>query len=154
MDYQYNEKVLEHFGNPRNVGEVKDADGVGQIGNPACGDIMKISLKIEKLRCPQCQGTGAPNDIPCDRCGGGGWLEVISEAKFKTFGCGAAIANSSMLTEMVKGKNVWEAAKIKSGDVAAALGGLPPVKMHCSSLAVDALRAAINDYREKNKSGK
>lgn len=151
MSHQYNDKVLDHFSNPRNVGEIKDADGVGQIGNPACGDIMKISLKVEKRKCPQCQGMGAPNDIPCDYCAGGGVIEVVSEAKFKTFGCGAAIANSSMLTEMVKGKEVQEAVKIKSGDIAEALGGLPPVKMHCSALAVDALKAALNDYRAKQR---
>ncbi|MBI1864933.1 MAG: Fe-S cluster assembly scaffold protein NifU [Nitrospirae bacterium] len=119
----YNDTVMDHFTNPRNVGEVRDADGVGQVGNPACGDIMKISLRVKDDR--------------------------IEEVKFKTFGCGAAIANSSMMTEMVKGKSVGDAAALKNTDIAEALGGLPPIKMHCSSLAADALHAAIEDYKKK-----
>ncbi len=119
----YNDTVMDHFTNPRNVGEVPDADGVGQVGNPACGDIMKISLRVKDDR--------------------------IEEVKFKTFGCGAAIANSSMMTEMVKGKSVGDAAALKNTDIAEALGGLPPIKMHCSSLAADALHAAIEDYKKK-----
>jgi nitrogen fixation NifU-like protein len=119
----YSEKVMEHFQNPRNVGEIEDADGVGEIGNPVCGDIMKLYIKV--------------ND---DR---------ITEAKFKTFGCGAAIATSSMVTELVKGKTLEEAEKISRDTVAEALGGLPPVKMHCSNLAADALQKAIEDYRKR-----
>ncbi|MEK6815919.1 MAG: Fe-S cluster assembly scaffold protein NifU [Nitrospirota bacterium] len=119
----YNDTVMDHFTNPRNVGEVPNADGVGQVGNPACGDIMKISLRVKDDR--------------------------IEEVKFKTFGCGAAIANSSMMTEMVRGKSVGDAAALKNTDIAEALGGLPPIKMHCSSLAADALHAAIEDYKKK-----
>ena len=121
----YTEKVMDHFENPRNVGEIQDADGVGQVGNPTCGDIMKIYLKVNE--------------------------GVIEDVKFKTFGCGAAIATSSMVTEMVKGKTLEEALKISNKMVAEALGGLPPKKMHCSNLAADALHAAIEDYKAKQK---
>lgn len=121
----YNEKVMDHFSNPRNVGEIPSADGVGQVGNPVCGDIMKIFIKVKN--------------------------NIIEDIKFKTFGCGAAIATSSMVTEMVKGKSLEEALKISNKAVAEALGGLPPVKMHCSNLAADALHAAIEDYK-RNKS--
>jgi nitrogen fixation NifU-like protein len=121
----YSEKVMEHFQNPRNVGEIENADGVGEIGNPVCGDIMKLYIKVDDNR--------------------------IIDAKFKTFGCGAAIATSSMVTELVKGKTLEEAEKISRNTVADALDGLPPVKMHCSNLAADALRKAIEDYREKRK---
>jgi nitrogen fixation NifU-like protein len=124
----YSEKVLEHFQNPRNVGEIKDANGVGTAGNPVCGDVMKLFIKVEKGR--------------------------IVDAKFQTFGCGAAIATSSMVTEMVKGKTIKQALKISNKAVAEALDGLPPVKMHCSVLAEDALKAAINDYLGKSDSGK
>lgn len=120
----YSEKVMDHFMNPRNVGEIENADGVGEVGNAKCGDIMKIYLKIE-------------NDI-------------IKDAKFKTFGCGAAVATSSMATELVVGKTVDEALKITNKAVAEALDGLPPVKMHCSNLAEEAIRAAIEDYLRKN----
>ncbi len=116
----YTEKVMDHFTNPRNVGEVEDPDGVGQIGSPICGDIMRITIKVEDGR--------------------------LSDVRFKTFGCGAAIASSSMLTEMAKGKTIEEALAITNRDVAEALGGLPPHKMHCSNLAADALRKAIEDY--------
>ncbi|MCR4430537.1 MAG: Fe-S cluster assembly scaffold protein NifU [Tepidanaerobacteraceae bacterium] len=119
----YNEKVMDHFSNPRNVGEIVDADGVGQVGNPVCGDIMKIFIKVRD--------------------------NIIEDIKFKTFGCGAAIATSSMVTEMVKGKSLEEALKISNKTVAEALGGLPPVKMHCSNLAADALHAAIEDFQKK-----
>lgn len=119
----YSEKVMDHFMNPRNVGEINDADGVGQVGNPKCGDIMKMYLKIED--------------------------NVIVDAKFKTFGCGAAVATSSMATELVRGKSVDEALKITNMAVAEALDGLPPVKMHCSNLAEEAIRAAIEDYQRK-----
>jgi nitrogen fixation NifU-like protein len=120
----YNEKVMDHFSNPRNVGEIEDASGVGEVGNPTCGDIMRISIKV--------------NDAG-----------VIEDVKFKTFGCGAAIATSSMVTEMVKGKTLDEALEITNKAVAEALGGLPPAKMHCSNLAADALHKAIADYKEK-----
>ena len=119
----YTEKVMEHFQNPRNVGEIADASGVGTVGNAACGDIMKIYIKVEDDR--------------------------IVDAKFKTFGCGAAIATSSMCTEMVKGKTIAEALAITRDQVAEELGGLPPVKMHCSNLAADALHAAIKEYQCK-----
>ena len=119
----YTEKVMDHFMNPRNVGEIPDADGVGTVGNAACGDIMKIYIKVED--------------------------DKIVDAKFKTFGCGAAIATSSMCTEMVKGKTIDAALAITREQVAAELGGLPPVKMHCSNLAADALHAAIKEYQCK-----
>jgi nitrogen fixation NifU-like protein len=119
----YTEKVMDHFENPRNVGEIPDADGVGQVGNPTCGDIMKIYLKVDN--------------------------GIIKDIKFKTFGCGAAIATSSMVTEMAKGKTIDEALQLSNKAVAEALGGLPPKKMHCSNLAADALHAAIQDYRDK-----
>lgn len=119
----YSEKVMDHFKNPRNVGEIENADGVGEVGNAACGDIMKIYLKVEG--------------------------DVIEDVKFQTFGCGSAIATSSMVTEMVKGKTLNEAEAVTNKAVAEALDGLPPLKMHCSNLAADALHAAIKDYREK-----
>jgi nitrogen fixation NifU-like protein len=120
----YSEKVMDHFMNPRNVGEIENASGIGQVGNPKCGDIMKMYLKIEN--------------------------NVIVEAKFKTFGCGAAVATSSMATELVIGKTVEEALKVTNKAVAEALDGLPPVKMHCSNLAEEAIRAAIEDYMIRN----
>jgi nitrogen fixation NifU-like protein len=119
----YSEKVMDHFTNPRNVGEIPDASGVGTVGNPICGDVMKMFLKIED--------------------------SVIVDAKFKTFGCGAAIATSSMVTEMVKGRTIEEALKISNRTVAEALGGLPAIKMHCSVLAEEALRSALQNYYEK-----
>ena len=119
----YSEKVMDHFSNPRNVGEIPDANGVGTVGNAKCGDIMKMYLKVEN--------------------------GVIVDVKFKTFGCGAAIATSSKATEMVKGKTIEEALQITNKQVADSLGGLPPVKIHCSLLAEEALHAAIQDYKEK-----
>ena len=124
----YGEKVMDHFTNPRNVGELKNADGVGMTGNPTCGDIMKIYLKV-----------GTKDGV-----------EIIEDVKFQTFGCGAAVATSSMVTEMVMGKTLDEAEKISNAAVAEALGGLPPVKMHCSNLAANALQEAIKDYRDKS----
>ena len=121
----YTDKVMDHFQNPRNVGELSDANGVGEVGNAVCGDIMKIYLKVEGDR--------------------------ISDVKFKTFGCGAAIATSSMVTEMVKGKTLDEALAITNQAVAEALDGLPPQKMHCSNLAADAMHKAIEDYKHKQK---
>jgi len=121
----YSAKVMEHFQNPRNVGEIEDADGVGQVGNPVCGDIMALYIKVKDDR--------------------------IVDAKFKTFGCGAAIATSSMVTELVKGKTLNEAERISRNTVAEALDGLPPIKMHCSNLAADALHKAIEDYKKRAK---
>ncbi|MFQ5465980.1 MAG: Fe-S cluster assembly scaffold protein NifU [Thermodesulfobacteriota bacterium] len=123
----YSEKVMDHFSNPRNVGEVEKPDGEGTVGNPACGDIMKLTIKVED--------------------------DVISDVKFKTFGCGAAIATSSMVTELVKGKTLEEAEDISNKTVSEALDGLPPVKMHCSNLAADALHAAIEDYKKHHEEG-
>ena len=122
----YSEKVIDHFTNPRNVGEIEHPDGVGQVGNPKCGDIMRITLQVED--------------------------NIIKDIKFKTFGCGAAVATSSMVTELVKGKTLEEALAVSNAVVAEALGGLPENKMHCSNLAADALHAAIKDYlSKKNK---
>ena len=120
----YTDLVMDHFSNPRNVGEFEDADGVGQIGNPVCGDVMRISIDVED--------------------------DHIADVKFKTFGCGAAVATSSMVTERVKGKTLEEAADISNKAVAEALGGLPANKMHCSNLAADALHLAIQDYLVKS----
>jgi nitrogen fixation NifU-like protein len=119
----YSEKVMEHFRNPRNVGEIPDADGIGTVGNPVCGDMMAIYIRVKENR--------------------------IIDIKFKTFGCGAAVATSSMITELAKGKTLEDAMKITRNDIAEHLGGLPPVKMHCSNLAADALREAIKDYQKK-----
>ena len=124
----YSDKVLDHFKNPRNVGEIKDADGVGTVGNPVCGDMMTMYIKVKDNR--------------------------IADIKFKTYGCGAAIATSSMTTELAKGKTVDEALEITRQSVADALEGLPPVKMHCSNLAADALHEAIKDYRKRKEAQK
>lgn len=124
----YSKKVMDHFSNPRNVGEVEEPSGEGTVGNPACGDIMKLTIKVED--------------------------EKITDVKFKTFGCGAAIATSSMVTELVKGKNLDDAESISNDSVAEALDGLPPVKMHCSNLAADALHAAIENYKETHSDEK
>lgn len=121
---QYSETVMDHFTNPRNVGEIEDADGVGEVGNPVCGDMMTFYIKVDDE-------------------------ERIQDVKFKTFGCGAAIAVSSMVSEMAKGKTVDEALRISRDDVAVELGGLPKQKMHCSNLGADALHLAIEDYRKK-----
>ena len=123
----YSEKVMDHFSNPRNVGEIEDASGSGTVGNPKCGDIMKMDIKVEN--------------------------GVIVDVKFKTFGCGAAIATSSMATELVKGKTVAEALELTNQAVAEALDGLPPVKMHCSMLAEQAIHAAVEDYQKKHPEG-
>lgn len=123
MSQLYSDKVMDHFRNPRNVGRIENPDGVGTVGNPVCGDVMKLYIKVEDNR--------------------------IVDAKFETFGCGAAIASSSMLTEMIKGKTIEEALQISNRAVAEALGGLPASKLHCSVLAEDALKAAIEDYRSK-----
>lgn len=119
----YSEKVIEHFQSPRNVGKIEDADGLGVVGNPTCGDMLMITIKVRDDR--------------------------IEDIKFKTFGCGAAIATTSIVTELVKGKTIEEALGVTNRDVAEALDGLPPIKMHCSMLAHDAIQAAIEDYREK-----
>ena len=120
----YSDKVMDHFTNPRNVGEIEGADGIGEVGNAKCGDIMKIYLKVEG--------------------------NVIQDVKFKTYGCGSAIASSSMATEMIKGKTVQEALNLTNKAVAEALDGLPPVKMHCSVLAEQAIKKALQDYALKN----
>jgi len=121
----YSKKVMDHFTNPRNVGVIENPDGFGKVGNPVCGDLMEMYIKVE-------------NDI-------------ITDIKFKTFGCGSAIATSSMVTELAIGKTIGEALKLTRNDVANELDGLPPQKMHCSNLAADALHAAIEDYKKKNK---
>ena len=121
----YSEKVMEHFRNPRNVGEIENPDGIGHVGNPLCGDIMELYIKVED--------------------------NTIVDAKFKTFGCGAAIATSSIVTELVKGKKIDEALAISNKAVVEALGGLPAIKIHCSVLAEQALKSAIEDYIEKGK---
>ena len=121
----YSEKVIDHFSNPRNVGEIENADGVGTVGNSKCGDIMRMYLKVDDSG-------------------------VITDCKFKTFGCGAAIATSSMATEMIKGKTLKEALKLTNKAVAEALDGLPPVKMHWSLLAEEAVKAAVEDYMKKH----
>ncbi|HAM37452.1 TPA: Fe-S cluster assembly scaffold protein NifU [Patescibacteria group bacterium] len=122
---EYSQKVMDHFMNPRNVGVIEDADGIGEVGNPVCGDIMKMYLKIKD--------------------------NVITEVKFQTFGCGAAVATSSMATELILGKTLEEALEISNKTVAEALNGLPPIKMHCSNLAEQAIKAAIDDYKKKNE---
>jgi len=119
----YSKKVLEHFMNPRNVGVIDDADGYGKVGNPVCGDLMEMYIKVKD--------------------------DIITDIKFKTFCCGSAIATSSMVSEMARGKHIDEALKLTRNDVATELDGLPPVKMHCSNLAADALHAAIKDYKSK-----
>ena len=121
----YSEKVMQHFKKPQNMGEIPDADGVGSVGNPTCGDLMTMYIKVKDNR--------------------------LEDVKFKTYGCGAAIATSSMTTELAKGKTLDEAMKISRASVADSLGGLPPIKMHCSNLAADALHAAIEDYQKKQK---
>lgn len=121
---EYSEKVLEHFANPHNVGEIENADGIGEVGNAKCGDIMKMYLKIDD--------------------------EVITDVKFKTFGCGAAIATSSIATDMIKGKPLSEALKLTNKAVVEALDGLPAVKLHCSVLAEEAVKSAVADYYRKN----
>ncbi|QGG46713.1 Fe-S cluster assembly scaffold protein NifU [Heliorestis convoluta] len=121
----YTEKVMDHFANPRNVGEIEKASGVGEVGNASCGDIMRISIQVED--------------------------NIIKDIKFKTFGCGAAIATSSICTELVKGKSIDEALALTNQAVADALGGLPPAKMHCSNLAAEALHEAIADYKAKQE---
>ena len=123
----YSEKVMDHFSNPRNVGEIENASGTGTVGNAKCGDIMKMDIKVEN--------------------------GIIVDVKFKTFGCGAAIATSSMATEMVKGKTIDEALALTNKAVAEALDGLPPVKMHCSMLAEQAIHAAVEDYKKKHPEG-
>jgi nitrogen fixation NifU-like protein len=127
-DIGYSEKVLDHFMNPRNVGTIENPDGYGKVGNPVCGDLMEMYIRVKD--------------------------DIITDIKFKTFGCGSAIATSSMTTEMVKGMHVDEAMKITRNDVADELEGLPPAKMHCSNLAADALHEAIKDYKKKKEKKK
>lgn len=125
---EYSKKVMDHFMNPRNMGEIEDADGIGQVGNPVCGDIMKMYIKVKD--------------------------NIITDVKFKTFGCGAAVATSSMATELIKGKTIDKALDITNKAVAEALDGLPPIKMHCSNLAQEAIKAAIDDYKQKHETEK
>ncbi len=124
MSSMYSEKVLEHFHNPHNTGEIENADGVGEVGNPQCGDMMRITIRVKDNR--------------------------LEDIKWKTLGCGAAIATSSVMTDLAKGRTIDEALALTRDNVAEALDGLPPAKMHCSNLAADGLRAAIEDYRKKN----
>lgn len=126
MTSQYTDKVLEHFRNPRNMGEIEDADGTGEAGNPVCGDLMRITIKVDDA------------------------TEVIEDIKFATFGCGAAIASSSVLTELIKGKTIKEALQVTNLDVVEELGGLPAIKLHCSVLAEDGIVAALYDYYRKH----
>jgi nitrogen fixation protein NifU and related proteins len=130
MTLNYNKKVMKLFMNPKNMGEIKDADGIGKVGNPTCGDIMHVYLKVEKDKNKK---------------------EIIKDVKFKTFGCASAIATSSMITQIAKGKTLEEAKKIKYQDVVKSLGGLPPIKIHCSTLATEALNKAIDNYKNKRK---
>lgn len=125
MAPMYTEKVLEHFRNPRNMGEIEDPDGVGEVGSPICGDVMRITLKVDDA------------------------TETITDIKFKTFGCGAAIASSSVVTDLIKGKTLREALEVSNKTVVEELGGLPPVKLHCSMLAEQGIAAAIKDYYER-----
>jgi nitrogen fixation protein NifU and related proteins len=127
---QYNQKIIDHFTHPHNVGEVSNADGIGEVGNPMCGDMMKLTIKVGK----NLKGK-----------------EILEDVKFKTYGCAAAIATSSMVTDMAMGKTLDDAILITREDVATELGGLPEIKMHCSNLAADALRKAIENYRSKGK---
>ncbi|MBW2983921.1 Fe-S cluster assembly scaffold protein NifU [Candidatus Woesearchaeota archaeon] len=127
---QYSKKVVEHFRNPHNMGEIKNPDGIGKVGNPICGDVMWIYIKVGKNKKGQ---------------------EIVKDIKFKTFGCAAAIATSSMTTDLAKGKTLDEAMKLTRDDVKNALEGLPPIKIHCSNLAADGLHKAIEDYRKKSK---
>jgi len=126
-DIGYSDKVLDHFMKPRNVGTIENPDGYGKVGNPVCGDLMEMYIKVKDGK--------------------------ITDIKFKTFGCGSAIATSSMITEMVKGMEIEEALKVTRGDVADELDGLPPQKMHCSNLAADALHEAIKDYKKRRQNG-
>ena len=130
MTIQYSKEVMKNFMNPKNLGEIKNADGVGKVGNPVCGDMMWLYIKVGK-----------------DKKG----KEILKDVKFKTFGCAAAIAMSSMITQLAKGKTLKEAEKITRDDVAGSLKGLPPIKMHCSNLANEALKAAIKNYNQKKK---
>jgi nitrogen fixation NifU-like protein len=125
---EYSKKVMDHFMNPRNVGVIEDANGIGEVGNPVCGDIMRMYIKVKD--------------------------DKIEDVKFQTFGCGAAVATSSMATELIKGKSVEEALEITNKAVAEALDGLPPIKLHCSVLAEQAIKAAIEDYKKKNEISK
>ncbi|NMB66539.1 iron-sulfur cluster assembly scaffold protein [Candidatus Woesearchaeota archaeon] len=130
MELNYSKKVMENFLHPKNMGEIKNPDGVGKVGNPVCGDVMNVYIKVSK-----------------DKDG----KEILKDIKFKTFGCTAAIATSSMITQIAKGKPLEEAEKITRNDIANELEGLPPIKMHCSNLASDGLREAIKDYRKKSR---
>lgn len=144
MTIKYTKEVVKNFMNPKNVGEIKNADGIGKVGNPVCGDVMWLYIKVGKEKGRQKNKSSASSSKSQTK-------EVITDIKFKTFGCAAAIATSSMITQLAKGKTLKEAEKITRNDVAESLKGLPPVKMHCSNLASDALRKAIEDYENKKK---
>ncbi len=133
MEFEYSKKVMQHFKNPKNMGKIEDADGVGKVGNPICGDVMYVYIKVEKKKF------------------NGKEKEYVKDIKFQTMGCIAAIATSSIITELAKGKTLEEAKRITNKDVASSLGSLPPIKMHCSNLAASALHKAIEDYEKKNK---
>lgn len=158
----YDPKVIDHYNNPRNVGSLPKNDedvGTGIVGAPACGDVMKLQIKVEEKTCSGCNGSGkkvwhAPGEFPgdmvenCEDCKGAGKISTIVDTKFKTFGCGSAIASSSLATELIKGKLLDEAAQIRNTFIVSELK-LPPVKIHCSVLAEDAIKAAIEDYKRK-----
>jgi len=131
MTLEYSKKVMQEFLHPKNIGEMKNPDGVGKVGNPVCGDVMWVYIKVDK-----------------DKKG----IEKVKDIKFRTFGCAAAIATSSMITQLAKGKTLKDAKKISRNDIASSLKGLPPIKMHCSNLASDALKMAIGNYEKKRKS--
>jgi len=130
MTLDYSKEVMKNYMNPKNLGEIKNADGIGKVGNPTCGDIMHLYIKVKKEK----------------------GKEIISDIKFKTFGCAAAIATSSMVTQLAKGKTLKDAGKIKYDEVVKSLGGLPKIKVHCSMMAQEALKLAIKDYEKKKKS--
>lgn len=145
MENIYSEEIMDHFRNPRNLGEIVDADGVGTVGNPRCGDVMKIYIKVSRQSSVVGRKQTTTNDKqPTTN-------EYISDIKFQTLGCGAAIASSSIATELVKGKTLNEALKISSEEIAKRMGKFPPAKYHCSILAEEGIKKAINDYRKKSK---
>ena len=138
MTLQYSKEVMKNYMNPKNLGEIKNADGIGKVGNPTCGDMMWLYIKVGRQKAKPLAGSSKSRT-----------KEIIKDIKFKTFGCAAAIATSSMITQLAKGKTLKDAGKITRNDVADSLKGLPAIKMHCSNLASEALRAAIKDYKRK-----
>jgi len=142
---KYSKKVMQHFMHPKNAGRIENADGVGKVGNPICGDIMKVYIKVGNAKKSKISGTSKTKGFRGNKKG----EKIIKDIKFETMGCAAAIATSSMVTEIAKGKTLKEAMKLTKNEVADELGGLPPIKMHCSNLASDALHAAIKNYLKK-----